>query len=179
MVQLRSTTVATVTGMGWIVSRTRSRLRIPENTAFRRCFVPGCDHVFRSVGFRCDCPVVSAGYHRHQTEGGYNYDFAKRESAPGSRLVFNALPPHWRGTRRRQRRTKSMVHGENRIPYRIDRRLIGLAGPEYHAIISFGLPIEPEDSQYGKSRIQLIREKYRHLTFRWEFTLSPHSSNSR
>ena len=56
MVQLRSTIVATVTGMGWIVSRTRSRLRIPENTAFQRCFVPDCDHVFRSVGFRCDCP---------------------------------------------------------------------------------------------------------------------------
>ena len=45
-----------------------------------------------------------------------------------------------------------MVHGENRIPYWIDRRLTGLAGPEYHAIISFGLPIEPEDSQYGKYR---------------------------
>ena len=44
-----------------------------------------------------------------------------------------------------------MVHGKNRIPYWIDRRLTGLAGPEYHAIISFGLPIEPEDSQYGKS----------------------------
>ena len=45
-----------------------------------------------------------------------------------------------------------MVHGENRIPYWIDRRLTGLAGPEYHAIISFGLPIEPEYSQYGESR---------------------------
>ena len=45
-----------------------------------------------------------------------------------------------------------MVHGENRIPYWIDRRLTGLAGPEYHAIISIGLPFEPEDSQYGKSR---------------------------
>ena len=44
-----------------------------------------------------------------------------------------------------------MVHGENRIPYWIDRRLTGLAGPEYHAIISLGLPIEPEDSQYGES----------------------------
>ena len=32
-----------------------------------------------------------------QAEGGYNHDFAKRESAPGSRLVFNALSPHWRG----------------------------------------------------------------------------------
>ena len=46
-----------------------------------------------------------------------------------------------------------MVHGKNRIPYRIDRRLTGLAGPEYHAIISFGLPLEPEDSQYGKCRL--------------------------
>ena len=48
---------------------------------------------------------------------------------------------------------ESMVHGENRIPYRIDRSLTGLAGPEYHAIISFGLPIEPEDSQYGEYRL--------------------------
>ena len=46
-----------------------------------------------------------------------------------------------------------MVHGENRIPYRIDRRLSGLAGPDYDATISFGLPIEPEDSQYGKYRL--------------------------
>ena len=46
-----------------------------------------------------------------------------------------------------------MVHGKNRIPYWIDRRLSGLAGPEYHAIISIGLPIEPEDSQYGESWI--------------------------
>ena len=46
-----------------------------------------------------------------------------------------------------------MVHGENRILYWIDRRLSGLAGPEYHAIISFGQPIEPEDSQYGKCRV--------------------------
>ena len=39
-------------------------------------------------------PVI-AGY--RQAEGGYNHDLAKRESAPGSRLVFNALSPHWRG----------------------------------------------------------------------------------
>ena len=45
-----------------------------------------------------------------------------------------------------------MVHGKNRIPYRIDRSLNGLAGPDYDATISFGLPFEPEDSQYGKSR---------------------------
>ena len=42
-----------------------------------------------------------------------------------------------------------MVHGENRIPYWIDRRLTGLAGPDFDATIS-GLPFEPEDSQYGK-----------------------------
>ena len=31
-------------------------------------------------------------------------------------------------------------------PHWIDRSLTGLAGPDYDAIISFGLPIEPEDS---------------------------------
>ena len=46
-----------------------------------------------------------------------------------------------------------MVHGEHRIPYRIDRSLPGLAEPDYDATISFGLPFEPEDSQYGKSRL--------------------------
>ena len=43
-----------------------------------------------------------------------------------------------------------MVRGKNRIPYWIDWRLTGLAEPDYGATISFGLPIEPEDSQYGK-----------------------------
>ena len=57
------------------------------------------------------------------------------------------------GARRRQRWTRSMVHGKNRIPYWIDRRLTGLAGPDYDATISFGLPFEPEDSQYGKYRV--------------------------
>ena len=42
--------------------------------------------------------------------------------------------------------------------YWIGRRLNGLAGPEYHAIISFGLPIEPEDSQYGKSWVNTVSE---------------------
>ena len=46
-----------------------------------------------------------------------------------------------------------MVHGKNRIPYWIDRRLTGLAGPDYDATISFGLPFESEDSQYGKYRV--------------------------
>ena len=67
---------------------------------------------------------------------------------------FNALSPHWRGARRRQRWTRNMVHGKNRIPYRIDRSLNGLAGPDYDATISFGLPIEPEDSQYGEYRLK-------------------------
>ena len=49
-----------------------------------------------------------------------------------------------------------MVHGENRIPYWTARRLTGLAGPDYDATISFGLPIEPEDSQYGKYRINSV-----------------------
>ena len=49
-----------------------------------------------------------------------------------------------------------MVHGKKRIPYWIDWRLPGLAGPEYHAVISFGLPIEPEDSQYGEYRLSDI-----------------------
>ena len=47
-----------------------------------------------------------------------------------------------------------MVHGKNRIPYWIDRSLTGLAGPDYDATISFGLPFEPEDSQYGESRFK-------------------------
>ena len=47
-----------------------------------------------------------------------------------------------------------MVHGKNRISYRIDRRLSGLAGPDYDAAISSGLPLEPEDSQYGKYRMK-------------------------
>ena len=49
-----------------------------------------------------------------------------------------------------------MVRGKNRIPYWIDWRLTGLAEPDYGATISFGLPIEPEDSQYGKYRVKLL-----------------------
>ena len=46
-----------------------------------------------------------------------------------------------------------MLYDCKRISYWIDRRLTGLAGPDYDATISFGLPFEPEDSQYGKSRV--------------------------
>ena len=45
-----------------------------------------------------------------------------------------------------------MLYDCKRISYRIDLRLSGLAGPDYDATISFGLPIEPEDSQYGECR---------------------------
>ena len=51
-----------------------------------------------------------------------------------------------------------MVHGKNRISYWIDRRLTGLAGPDYDAPISFGLPFEPEDCQYGKSRVKRLTD---------------------
>ena len=47
-----------------------------------------------------------------------------------------------------------MVHGKNRIPYWIDWRLPGLAGPEYDATISSRLASEPEDSQYGEYRFK-------------------------
>ena len=46
-----------------------------------------------------------------------------------------------------------MVHGKKRIPYWRDRRLNGLAEPEYDVAISLGLPCEPEDSQYGEYRL--------------------------
>ena len=37
-----------------------------------------------------------------------------------------------------------MVHVKKRIPYRIDRRLTGLAALDYDAYVSFGLPFEPK-----------------------------------
>ena len=49
-----------------------------------------------------------------------------------------------------------MVHGKKRISYWIDLRLTGLAVPDYDATISFGLPIEPEDSQYGECRMDSV-----------------------
>ena len=72
---------------------------------------------------------------------------ALRESAC-LRWAFTPLAE----ARRRQRWTKSMVHGKKRTPCWIDRRSTGVAGTEYHAIISFRSPIEPKDSQYGESR---------------------------
>ena len=49
-----------------------------------------------------------------------------------------------------------MLYDCKRISYWIDRRLIGLAGPDYDANISFGLPLEPENPQYGKSRLKIV-----------------------
>ena len=49
-----------------------------------------------------------------------------------------------------------MLYDCKRISYWIDRRLTGLAGPDYDPNISFGLPLEPEDSQYGKSRLERL-----------------------
>ena len=54
-----------------------------------------------------------------------------------------------------------MVHGKNRNPYWIDRRLNDLAGPDYDVTISFGLPIEPEDSQYGEYRFNALSPHWR------------------
>ena len=51
-----------------------------------------------------------------------------------------------------------MVRGKNRIPYWIDRRLTGLAEPDYDATISFGLPFELGDCPYGKSRPQPVAD---------------------
>ena len=41
------------------------------------------------------------------------------------------------------RRTRRVLYDCKRISYWIDRRLTGLAGPDYDAPISFGLPLEP------------------------------------
>ena len=46
-----------------------------------------------------------------------------------------------------------MLYDCKRISYRIDPRLTGFAVPDYDATISFGLPFESEDSQYGKYRL--------------------------
>ena len=52
-----------------------------------------------------------------------------------------------------------MLYDCKRISYWIDRRLTGLAGPDYDATISIGLPFEPEDSQYGKYRVMSRRKQ--------------------
>ena len=49
-----------------------------------------------------------------------------------------------------------MLYDCKRISYWTDRRLAGLAGPDYDATISFGLPFEPGDSQYRKYRMKAI-----------------------
>ena len=48
-----------------------------------------------------------------------------------------------------------MVHGENRIPCRIDRRLTGLAGLNMMLPSLLGCLVSPEDSQYGEYRLTM------------------------
>ena len=55
-----------------------------------------------------------------------------------------------------------MVHGKNRIPYRIRPESDWPCRTEYDATISFGLLFEPEGSQYGKSRLQTRRGRQRY-----------------
>ena len=49
----------------------------------------------------------------------------------------------------------------------IDRRLSGLAGPDYDATISFGLPFEPEDFQYGKYRVKNLHIEIQANSLTW------------
>ena len=58
-----------------------------------------------------------------------------------------------------------MLYDCKRISCWIDRRLTGLAGPEYHAIISFGPPFESEDCQYGKSQLNALTIAQRSPSF--------------
>ena len=46
----------------------------------------------------------------------FNHDFAKRESAPGSRLVFNALSPHWRGPEDDKDGQEALIVGTDPTP---------------------------------------------------------------
>ena len=48
----------------------------------------------------------------------------------------------------------------------IDRKLTGLAGPDYDTTISFRLASEPEDSQYGKYRIRAMHPATQSHRFR-------------
>ena len=59
----------------------------------------------------------------------YNHDLAKREKAlQGVGLSSVRFHPIGRGPGRRWRRTTGVLYDCKRIPYRIDRRLTGLAG---------------------------------------------------
>ena len=56
-----------------------------------------------------------------------------------------------------------MLYDCKRISYWIDRRLTGLAVPDYDAAISFGLPFESEDCQYGEYRVNRVAGNYTYL----------------
>ena len=66
-----------------------------------------------------------------------------------------------------------MLYDCKRISCWIDRRLPDFAGPDYDATISFGLPFESEDSQYGKSRLLQLLKKWSALELLWQTTPRP------
>ena len=93
-----------------------------------------------------------------------------RATRPGVPTSTRARPlsPHWRGPEDDKDGQEAWFTGENRIPYRIDRRLPGLAEPDYDATISFGLPFELGDCPYGESRLKfsakVVSERSRRKT---------------
>ena len=104
-----------------------------------------------------ECWIVSAGYRRRQAEGEYNHDLAKRGRVlQGVALSSMRFHPTGRGHEDDEDGQEGWSTTANAIPYWIDRRLTGLAGPDYDATILSGLPIEPEDSQYGESWFKFI-----------------------
>ena len=64
--------------------------------------------------------------------------------------VFNALSSINRGPGDNKSGQRVWFCDGNRTPYRTDRALTGFEVHDYAAAISFGMPYEPEDSQYGK-----------------------------
>ena len=56
------------------------------------------------------------------------------------------------GARRRQRWTRSMVHSKKRIPYWIDRRMNGLAGPDIMPSSRLDCPLSMKTPNMGNTR---------------------------
>ena len=53
-----------------------------------------------------------------------------------------------------------MLYDCKRISCWIDRRLTGLAGPDYDATISFGLPFEPEDWPIWEIPVKMLLDDH-------------------
>ena len=119
-------------------------LSVVRGVGTPRAVVPG------SVG---SYPPVIAGAKLRE---GYNHDLAKRGRAlPGVALSSMRFHPTGRGEDDED--GKRVLYDGNRIPHRIDRRLSGLAGPDYDAPISMGCPCEP-DSQLWEIPDYIFRE---------------------